>query len=494
MRRMRSVAVGAILVVALAMVPTGVNALEQADPPGASDDGFTAEPTRQSGLQETPLRPSVVSAEEVEPQMVTPLSGRVQARFSVDVPGVASAISPNDGLDVRFYMLDAAADVYRRVPVDGEWTYLGEPAGWLSPELPTGTYVIRFFPGDPAIGMQWWSSARYFDESTELGISEQATADLGDVVLGPWLVDIARIAGADRFATAVAISKMFEKLAGTPRTVYLANGLNYPDALAAGPAAIDDGAAMLLTAPTSLPAVTRAELARPQPTRIVVVGGTGAISDSVLKAVRTAVPSAAVSRVAGATRYETADRLVRATFEQGNQPTVYIATGRGYPDALAAGAAAGYLGAPVLLLDGAASKLDARSSALLQWLGTQEAVIVGGTGAVSAGIEQSLRAKLGWNNVYRDAGDTRYDTAATVNTNTFGPTDYTFVASGLNYPDALAGVPLAGALGASVYLTPPTCLYPGAVDGMAWQRPNGFGLLGGTGALSGKVAELVLCR
>jgi len=63
---------------------------------------------------------------------------------------------------------------------------------------------------------------------------------------------VTRLSGTDRFGTAAAIAQTFP--AGTP--VYLADGLNFPDALAATAATAAQHAAILLTSPTSLPAAT----------------------------------------------------------------------------------------------------------------------------------------------------------------------------------------------------------------------------------------------
>ena len=101
-----------------------------------------------------------------------------------------------------------------------------------------------------------------------------------------------RIAGADRFATAVEIAK-----AGFPTTapvVFLATGLNYPDALAAGPVAAKLGGPLLLTLPDQLPVSVRDELVSLAPATVYLVGGTGAVSTAVQNAVHSALPAAAI--------------------------------------------------------------------------------------------------------------------------------------------------------------------------------------------------------
>lgn len=151
-----------------------------------------------------------------------------------------------------------------------------------------------------------------------------------------------------------------------PNVVYLASGLAFPDALAAGPAAIHLGGVVLLTDPTTLSPETKVELARLQPEKVIVVGSFGAVSNSVMAAAGVAAEVSAASgtllRQAGPDRYFTADAIVQYAFTTNvYSSTAFIATGRNYPDALAAGPGAGLVGSPVILVDGNASSLPVAS-------------------------------------------------------------------------------------------------------------------------------------
>jgi putative cell wall-binding protein len=155
---------------------------------------------------------------------------------------------------------------------------------------------------------------------------------------------IERLAGADRYATAAAISRAtFQP--GVPVAI-VATGEDFPDGLAAGPAAHRLGGPVLFVRRSSVPASTLAELARLRPGRILVAGGTGVVSPSVLDALAP-YTSGGVTRVAGPDRYATAAALSAASFPAG--APVHVATGELFPDALAAGAAAAAAGGPILL-------------------------------------------------------------------------------------------------------------------------------------------------
>jgi putative cell wall-binding protein len=134
-----------------------------------------------------------------------------------------------------------------------------------------------------------------------------------------------------------------------------------------------------LTRGDRLPDATRAELVRLAPSRILVLGGPGAVSDAVVAALRTTGTSVSVTRLAGTDRYATATTIARATF--GAAASLYVASGVDFPDALAGGPAAGATGVPLLLSK--PTSLPASTAAELGRLQPPTIKILGGTAAVS---------------------------------------------------------------------------------------------------------------
>ena len=190
-----------------------------------------------------------------------------------------------------------------------------------------------------------------------------------------------RIQGADRYATAAAVAG---RLPATD-TVYLATGLDFPDALAGGPLAARDGAPILLARRDELPEVTADALASLDPDRVVVLGGPDALDEATAAAAGRA-GSASVDRIQGADRYATAAAIA------GRLPatdTVYVATGSSFPDALAIGPASG--GAPVVLTEPQAMPAATRQ-ALGARDGLQRLVILGGPQAIDPDLEAALTA------------------------------------------------------------------------------------------------------
>ena len=245
----------------------------------------------------------------------------------------------------------------------------------------------------------------------------------------------ARLWGDDRYATAVAVSQ--DAYPGGADVVYLAVGTNYPDAIAAGPAAASEDAPILLASRDTLPAATATELKRLSPSKVVVLGGTAAISDLVIDLVENALPGATVVRRAGANRYETAVEVSKAVFSPG-VAKVFIVTGENFPDALSAAPTAVVSGSPLLLV-----RPDSVPAVVGQELGRldpSKIVILGGGSAVSAALETALGA---YAPTERVSAPNRYALSAALSA-TFAPGVGTvFIAVGDNFPDALAGGPAA---------------------------------------------------
>jgi len=299
-----------------------------------------------------------------------------------------------------------------------------------------------------------------------------------------------RIAGANRYATAAALSATFDADA---EVVYIASGENFPDALAVAPIAASDGAALLLVGRNSIPVEIVAELTRLNPTRIVVIGGAGAISEAVFGMLTGYAGEGGITRLGGLDRYETARITVRDHWTDGSASLVYVASGRNFPDALSAAAAAGSQGAPVIIVDGSQNQLDAATAALITSLGTTDIAVAGGVAVVSEGILNDLAAITGVNAVRRLAGSDRYSTSAAINSDAFTTASRVYLASGEDFPDALAGTVRAGVDNAPLYIVPGSCIPREIADSINAFGPIEATLVGGTGVLPLNPATAQIC-
>ncbi|MFB2555238.1 cell wall-binding repeat-containing protein [Herbiconiux liangxiaofengii] len=317
---------------------------------------------------------------------------------------------------------------------------------------------------------------------TATGFGSGFTAQGSLSVVGP-VPTTDRIAGADRYEVAVNASK-----AGFPEgasTVYLASGATFPDALSAAPAAAVADAPILLTPAGALPSVVSAELARLNPSEVVIVGGPNSVSTAIEDTLRA---SRTVTRIGGADRYEASRAIAAAAFPEGAAKAV-LATGSTFPDALSAGAGIAEQG-PVILVNGGAGSLDAATKSLLTSLGVTDIVIAGGPASVSPGIEADA-ATLG--STVRLAGADRYEASREINAYFFTSADRVLVATGAGFADALAGSALAPRLDAPLFTVPGTCVPAETLSQIRGLGATRVTLLGGLNTLTVAVEELAPC-
>lgn len=153
-------------------------------------------------------------------------------------------------------------------------------------------------------------------------------------------LQVERVAGADRYATAVAIARL---VSTSPRDVLIVSGTSFADALVAGPAAGRLGAPVLLSSPSGLTLETQAYLATVPLARRTLIGGVAAVGQIA------AAQAGTSDRVAGADRYETAVRVAERWLADATQ--LSFASGRGFQDALVGAAWSAHEAMPLVLLD-----------------------------------------------------------------------------------------------------------------------------------------------
>lgn len=242
-----------------------------------------------------------------------------------------------------------------------------------------------------------------------------------------------RLSGANRFETAIAISR-----SGWPSAekVVLARGDDFADALAGVPLAYSLDAPILLSGRNALDPAIKAEIQRLGANHAVLLGGVQAIDKSVETALT--VLGLTVERVYGRDRYETAIRIAQRLPWRGKR--AFLASGLNFPDALAAAPYAAKLGSPILL-----TGKNMPSGVMEVLRQCSEIIVVGGTGIISDEQIQGLQVK-------RFGGSDRYSTALTLLKH-FGVGEQVYVASGLDFADAVTGAVLAAKGGAGIMLT-----------------------------------------
>jgi putative cell wall-binding protein len=255
-----------------------------------------------------------------------------------------------------------------------------------------------------------------------------------------------RISGSNRFSTAAHASQAHWN-DGAAAGVVLSRSDDFADALGGAALAAAKHGPLLLTPPTSLNATTSAEITRVLGSNtgatVYLLGGTGAISTSVENAVK-ALGYQTV-RLTGTDRYQTSVAIAGAITD--NPSLIVAATGKDFPDALAAGAAAGSwtsYGLPGVVVLTNDSSLPAVTKTYIA--NHNDALLASVGGQASNALGPYPQDQPIW-------GSTRYQTASYVAQAFFGGTRYAGIATGKDWPDALAGGALMGALGGPLLLT-----------------------------------------
>lgn len=255
-----------------------------------------------------------------------------------------------------------------------------------------------------------------------------------------------RLAGTDRYKTMAAILQAgFGK--GSAKTVIVATGENYPDALAASSLAGLYNAPIVLTPKASLVAEAKSEITRLGASKAIIIGSTSAVSSSVESSLKKMGLN--TERVMGSNRVETAVKI----YEKGKKAqggwgdTAIIASSQGFADALSISSYAYAKKYPIFLADGA-KNLSSDVTSALKAGGFKKIIIVGSDAAVSSKVEGQL-AKIGVSasNIKRLGGTDRFSTSLQIAKYALAngmKADQLAVATGTNFPDALAGAALCG--------------------------------------------------
>lgn len=305
--------------------------------------------------------------------------------------------------------------------------------------------------------------------------------------------NVIRLAGDTRYDTMSRIIQA--EVPGTSEYVVVASGDNFPDALAAAPLAGALKAPIVLTSGNVLSPQAEQQITRLKASKAVIIGGVNAISRATVSRIHGLVGSVPI-RISGETRYETSLQIylqgkARLGVQWSSAESI-IATGENFADALSVSAYAYAEKAPIFL----ANPKNGFSSETLRAISGnfRHQLVVGGENAVPELVITQLMYGTSGGVGLRVYGENRYDTSraladymyahnAAVNNSVF--------ATGENFPDALAGGPLAGRSNAMVLLanTPDS-------PSVQWAHEHSSGvnrvyLLGGASAVNRATADAV---
>lgn len=252
---------------------------------------------------------------------------------------------------------------------------------------------------------------------------------------------VTRIFGINRYETSLKIADAYKELLGVEkfRTVVVADGRNFPDALAGSYFAIKNNAPILMVNDKNAEKVKdyiRTNLGKGG--SIYILGGKNAVSESF----EDNLFGYYIERIYGNNRYETNLEILNAA-GVGDAP-ILVCRGNDFADSLSA-SATGY---PILLVK--KSGLSAEQLKFLKTHADNPCYILGGTAAISKSDEQTISTIMA--SVKRIYGTNRYETSAKIAKEFFQAPDTTVLAYAANFPDGLCGGPLAKEMKAPLIL------------------------------------------
>lgn len=293
-----------------------------------------------------------------------------------------------------------------------------------------------------------------------------------------------RYAGSNRFETAVEVSK-----AGwtSSENVVLVNAFGFADALTGVPFAYLKDAPILLTNINSISQSTYDEIERLGAKNVYILGGTGVVSQNIESELKRNEFN--VFRIAGSNRFETALEIGNEVMMNNLSETAVLTTAFNYPDALAISSYAAMNKYPILYTK--TNTLNVDTKEFLESNGITKVIIPGGIGVVSENVANELR--MSGITVERIAGADRYNTAVNIATqykSSFN--DEVMIATGNDFPDALAGGVLAAKLQIPILLVNKDRVKDEVKSYIRLNVNGNMYILGGTGVVSDALVHKTL--
>ena len=307
---------------------------------------------------------------------------------------------------------------------------------------------IRFYLNDSELYLSEFTSP-YEKRALDTEVTETLTLSEGENTFTVRAVDVAgrevieevvinhdpsyeavsRLSGETRFSTAVSISQEGWE---SSDTVFIANGLEFADALAGVPLAEEMDAPVLLSREDSIDPVVVEEIERLGASKAVILGGPNTVSAEVEAGLDQLGLS--VERLSGDTRFDTAQVIADRLNEMTESNTAVLTNGLEFADALSIAPFAATEDMPIYLTRGGELEEDI-SAALAEY---DHVYVIGGPNAVSDEAFNALPV-----NATRLAGDTRFTTNLSIFEHFGTESEELYVATGMNFADALTGSVLA---------------------------------------------------
>lgn len=250
---------------------------------------------------------------------------------------------------------------------------------------------------------------------------------------------VKRLAGDDRYGTSEEICEY----GWTSNSDYaiVTTGEDFPDALSAAPFAKIYNAPVLITKSNQLDSKAISELKRLKVNKVFIIGGTGAVSQSVEKIINSS--GITTERLYGANRYETSTKIAE---KMDTKNGVVLVSGDDYPGALFMAPIAAKKGMPIILVQ--RDSIPDCVKGYLKNKNIPKYYVIGDENIISRKVTDSLT------NVERITGKDKYDRNLNAISKFSDIIDFSkiYIATGQNFPDALSGSAMAARTGSPIIL------------------------------------------
>ncbi|SDH45450.1 cell wall-binding repeat-containing protein [Desulfosporosinus hippei] len=298
---------------------------------------------------------------------------------------------------------------------------------------------------------------------------------------------VKRLAGVNRVDTALEIAKASYE--GKVSNVVLATAENYPDALAGSVLAYKLKAPILLVGSTETDQEKVLDYLKKNldsAGTVYILGGTAVVS-SAMEAKVANIGCKNITRLGGTDQYETSVKITDSLEVKTGTPLVLV-SGENYPDALSISSTAGIMQAPILLV-----QKDRISEEVKQKIATirpEKVYIIGLEGVVSAAVESDVAqiTSLDPANIIRIGGADRYETSLAVAQYFNLGGQSVCIATGSNFPDALAGSVYAANFKAPILLVDGS-LSDNQINYLKTLKMTGATLFGGEAVITKDIEE-----
>ena len=350
--------------------------------------------------------------------------------------------------------------------------------------------VLKAVTSDTSVFTGWYENGKLISEESDYGFLAEKDRTIvgkfktvkGDIFGSESMI---RIAGDNRYATSTAAADALKKSLGVDKfeNIIVASGADYPDALAGSYLAkVKNAPVMLVGKDSNTEADVKQYINKnlKKGGTVYLLGGTGVVTSRFEKS----LGDLKVERLGGQTRYETNIAILK---EAGvDKEDLLVCTGEGFADSLSASA----VGKPILLVAG--SGVNDTQKKYLGSLKIKDIYLIGGTGVVSDKIGTQLKKYDQDDKCERVAGQNRYLTSVAVAEEFFPKgSDSTVLAYAMNFPDGLAGGPLALSIKAPLILTDNS----GYSEAVAYAKSAGIkkaAVLGGPTLISDGVVNRII--